>query len=87
MKDEIEDLSEQAEICLRDAYVRGYNKGQQSGSKIPETRETLRAFISFVKKYRMVYTDIGVHFADGDNIYSEDIIIKNFILTYDYDQE
>jgi hypothetical protein len=35
----------------------------------------------------MVYTDSGVHFADGDNIYSQDIIVKNFLITYDYDSE
>lgn len=87
MTDHLEDLISESEICLRDAYRRGFNQGENLGSKIPESRELLSGFISFIKKYRMVYTDSGVHFADGDNIYSQDIIVKNFLITYDYDSE
>lgn len=87
MDDNIKDIVEQASYNISDAYQRGLNIGRESGTKIPESREMLRGFISFIKKYRFVYTDFGISFADGDNIYSEDIIIKNFLLTYDYDKE
>lgn len=83
----ITDIIEQASYNISDAYQRGLNVGKESGSKIPEAREMLLGFISYIKRYRIVYTDYGISFADGDNIYSENLVIKNFLLTYDYDKE
>jgi hypothetical protein len=84
---EIEDLIMDTKYAVESAYQRGLNIGRDSGSKIPAARNLLADFMVYIKKYRVVYTDFGISFADGDNIYSNEIIINNFLLTYDYDKE
>lgn len=92
MKDEIEDLIQETEITLRDAYNRGLNKGGELNRVSRATfTQLITAFTLYVlKSYRQTYnTDdeiIYVH-KETNAIHSLSTLIKTFLLAYDYGQD
>ena len=90
MTDELEDLIQETEITLRDAYRRGIEKGEQS-SKVALKNNT-KMLISFevyvTKNYKRMVVDDELFFVDEPNQVAITLsqAIKNFLLTYDDEQ-
>lgn len=87
MTDELEDLIQETEITLRDAYRRGIEKGEQA-SKVALKNNT-KMLISFevyvTKNYKRMVVDDELFFVDEPNQVAITLsqAIKNFLLTYD----
>lgn len=90
MTDELEDLIQETEITLRDAYRRGIEKGEQA-SKVALKNNT-KMLISFevyvTKNYKRMVVDDELFFVDEPNQVAITLsqAIKNFLLTYDDEQ-
>lgn len=87
MTDELEDLIQETEITLRDAYRRGIEKGEQA-SKVALKNNTkmLVAFEVYVtKNYKRMVVDGELFFVDEPNQVAITLTqaIKNFLLTYE----
>lgn len=91
LNNEIEDIKEGVGIYLRDAYMRGYEHGEQSqfliNSKLSNPKLILGDFIKFIKKYKMTLVDGEIKFSDNEYVYMDENVISRFLLLYDYDAE
>jgi hypothetical protein len=91
LNNELEDIKEGVVIYLRDAYMRGYEHGEQSqyliNSKLSNPKLILGDFIKFIKKYKMTSVDGNIMFADNEYVYMDENLIARFLLLYDYDAE
>jgi hypothetical protein len=91
LNNELEDIKEGVGIYLRDAYMRGYEHGEQSqyliNSKLSNPKLILGDFIKFIKKYKMTSVDGNIMFADNEYVYMDENLIARFLLLYDYDAE
>jgi hypothetical protein len=91
LNNELEDIKEGVGIYLRDAYMRGYEHGEQSqyliNSKLSNPKLILGDFIKFIKKYKMTLVDGDIKFSDNDYVYMDENLIARFLLLYDYDAE
>jgi hypothetical protein len=92
MTDEIEDLIQETEITLRDAYNRGLHKGGEL-NRVSRALVTdlISGFTIYVtKNYRQSYNTeedlIYVH-KDTNQIQELPNLIKTFLLSYDYGQD
>ena len=92
MKDEIEDLIQETEITLRDAYNRGLNKGGEL-NRVSRARVTdlISGFTIYVTKNFRQSTNsedelIYIH-KDTNQIQLLPQLIKTFLLAYDYGQD
>lgn len=87
MTDELEDLIQETEITLRDAYRRGIERGEQA-SKVALKNNT-KMLVSFevyvTKNYKRMVVDGELFFVDEPNQVAITLTqaIKNFLLTYD----
>jgi len=86
----VEDLVQEAEICIRDSYYRGYEEGAKINNLSFVTKgDLLKSFDSYVNKYiRLTGDDEGAIFVprqpDGMRLgITLDTLIKNFLLSYD----
>jgi hypothetical protein len=87
---DIEDIIQEAEICIRDAYYRGYEEGAKINNLSFITKgDLLRAFDSYANKYvRLTGDEEGPVFVprrpEGIRLgITLDTLIKNFLLSYD----
>ena len=91
LNNEMEDIKEGVGIYLRDAYMRGYEHGEQSqfliNQKLSNPKLILGDFIKFIKKYKMTSVDGNIMFADNEYVYMDENVISRFLLLYDYDAE
>jgi hypothetical protein len=91
LNNELEDIKEGVGIYLRDAYMRGYENGEQSqflvNQKLSNPKLILGDFIKFIKKYKMTSVDGNIMFADNEYVYMDENLIARFLLLYDYDAE
>jgi hypothetical protein len=91
LNNELEDIKEGVGIYLRDAYMRGYEHGEQSqfliNQKLSNPKLILGDFIKFIKKYKMTSVDGSIMFADNEYVYMDENLIARFLLLYDYDAE
>ncbi len=91
LNNEIEDIKEGVGIYLRDAYMRGYEHGEQSqfliNQKLSNPKLILGDFIKFIKKYKMTLVDGEIKFSDNEYVYMDENVISRFLLLYDYDAE
>jgi hypothetical protein len=91
LNNEIEDIKEGVGIYLRDAYMRGYEHGEQSqfliNQKLSNPKLILGDFIKFIKKYKMTSLDGEIKFSDNEYVYMDENVISRFLLLYDYDAE
>jgi hypothetical protein len=91
LNNEIEDIKEGVGIYLRDAYMRGYEHGEQSqfliNQKLSNPKLILGDFIKFIKKYKMTSVDGNIMFADNEYVYMDENLVARFLLLYDYDAE
>lgn len=94
MEDTIEDLIQETEITLRDAYRRGYEKGSKPNKAMLESKaDMLRAFEAHLSKFRRIEDSerepvfipknpdgmpMGISFST---------LIKTFLLTYDNEED
>lgn len=87
MTDELEDLIQETEITLRDAYRRGIEKGEQAGKvALKSNSDMLMAFEVYITKhYKRMIVDNELFFVDEPNQVAITLTqaIKNFLLTYD----
>lgn len=86
----VEDLVQEAEICIRDAYYRGHEEGAKLNNlSFVSKSELLRMFDSYANKYiRLTGDEEGAIFVprqpDGMRLgITLDTLIKNFLLSYD----
>ncbi len=91
LNNEIEDIKEGVGIYLRDAYMRGFEHGEQSqfliNQKLSNPKLILGDFIKFIKKYKMTSLDGEIKFSDNEYVYMDENVISRFLLLYDYDAE
>lgn len=91
LNNEIEDIKEGVGIYLRDAYMRGFEHGEQSqfliNQKLSNPKLILGDFIKFIKNYKMTMLDGEIRFSNNDYVYMDENIINLFLLKYDYDAE
>ncbi len=91
LNNEMEDIKEGVGIYLRDAYMRGYEHGEQSqfliNQKLSNPKLILGDFIKFIKKYKMTSVDGNIMFADNEYVYMDENLVARFLLLYDYDAE
>ena len=91
LNNEIEDIKEGVGIYLVDAYMRGYEHGEQSqfliNQKLSNPKLILGDFIKFIKNYKMTMIDGDIKFSNNDYVYMDENIINLFLLKYDYDAE
>jgi hypothetical protein len=91
LNNELEDIKEGVGIYLRDAYMRGYEHGEQNqyliNSKLSNPKLILGDFIKFIKKYKMTSLDGEIKFSDNEYVYMDENVISRFLLLYDYDAE
>jgi hypothetical protein len=91
LNNELEDIKEGVGIYLRDAYMRGYEHGEQSqfliNQKLSNPKLILGDFIKFIKKYKMTSLDGEIKFSDNEYVYMDENVISRFLLLYDYDAE
>jgi hypothetical protein len=91
LNNEIEDIKQGVGIYLRDAYMRGYEHGEQSqfliNQKLSNPKLILGDFIKFIKKYKMTSVDGNIMFADNEYVYMDENLVARFLLLYDYDAE
>jgi hypothetical protein len=86
----VEDLVQEAEICIRDAYHRGHEEGAKMNNlSFISKSQLLRTFDSYANKYiRLTGDEDGAIFVprqpDGMRLgITLDTLIKNFLLSYD----
>ncbi len=88
MTDILEDLIQETEITLRDAYRRGVEQGGKTNNAILDNRrDMLRKFVAFKTKF-IEFGAEGEHFYSlrNHNVESAitlDQLIKTFLLTYE----
>jgi hypothetical protein len=91
LNNELEDIKEGVGIYLRDAYMRGFEHGEQSqfliNQKLSNPKLILGDFIKFIKKYKMTSLDGEIKFSDNEYVYMDENVISRFLLLYDYDAE
>ena len=91
LNNEMEDIKEGVGIYLVDAYMRGYEHGEQSqyliNSKLSNPKLILGDFIKFIKRYKMTLIDGEIKFSDNEYVYMDENVISRFLLLYDYDAE
>jgi hypothetical protein len=91
LNNEIEDIKEGVGIYLVDAYMRGFEHGEQSqfliNQKLSNPKLILGDFIKFIKKYKMTSLDGEIKFSDNEYVYMDENVISRFLLLYDYDAE
>jgi hypothetical protein len=92
MNDEIEDLIQETEITLRDAYNRGLNKGGELNRTVRATvTQLISAFTIYTtKNYRQSYNtedDLIYTHKETNQIQTLPQLIKTFLLSYDYGQD
>jgi len=91
LNNELEDIKEGVGIYLRDAYMRGYEHGEQSqfliNQKLSNPKLILGDFIKFIKKYKMTLVDGEIKFSDNEYVYMDENLVARFLLLYDYDAE
>jgi hypothetical protein len=91
LNNEIEDIKEGVGIYLVDAYMRGYEHGEQGqfliNQKLSNPKLILGDFIKFIKKYKMTSLDGEIKFSDNEYVYMDENVISRFLLLYDYDAE
>jgi hypothetical protein len=87
MTDELEDLIQETEITLRDAYRRGLEKGEHASRvALKNNTKMLISFEMYVtKNYKRMVVDDELFFVDEPNQVAITLsqAIKNFLLTYD----
>lgn len=88
MKNELTDLISDAEVCLQDAYRRGYEDGNATNKALlDEKKDMLKKFESYLSKFRKLESE------DNETIYIKksattwsgillDTLIRNFLLSY-----
>jgi len=86
----VEDLVQEAEICIRDAYYRGYEEGAKINNLSFITKgDLLKKFDSYANKYvRLTGDEEGAIFVprkpEGMRLgITLDTLVKNFLLSYD----
>jgi hypothetical protein len=88
MTDILEDLIQETEITLRDAYQRGIEQGGKTNNAILDNRkDMLKKFIAFKAKF-IEFENEGEHFFaprthNVDNAINLEQLIKTFLLTYE----
>jgi hypothetical protein len=91
LNNELEDIKEGVGIYLRDAYMRGYEHGEQSqfliNSKLSDPNIILKDFMVFIKKYKMTSVDGEIRFSDENYVFFDENLIARFLLLYDYDND
>jgi hypothetical protein len=91
LNNELEDIKEGVGIYLRDAYMRGYENGEQSqflvNQKLSNPKLILGDFIKFIKNYKMTMLEGEIRFSNNNYVYMDENIINLFLLKYDYDTE
>ena len=92
MTDEIEDLIQETEITLRDAYNRGLNKGGELNRVVrAKVTDLISAFTIYTtKNYRQSYNtedDLIYTHKETNQIQTLPQLIKTFLLSYDYGQD
>ena len=87
MTDELEDLIQETEITLRDAYRRGIERGGEASKvALKNNNKMLFSFEVYVtKNYKRMVVDGELFFVDEPNQVAITLTqaIKNFLLTYD----
>lgn len=87
MEDKIEDLIEESNICIRDAYRRGYEDGGVvNRAAISSKKDMLISFESYASKhYRRAIIHDSLFFVNESKSVALTLeeLIKNFLLTYD----
>lgn len=70
---------------LKDAYDLGkedaMNKFSEENFKI---EDVIKDWLEFIRKFDEVYSDYGIRYSDGENIYILDDMIRGFKLSYGY---
>ena len=90
MTDILEDLIQETEITLRDAYRRGLEQGGEANNAIlSNKKDMLVKFISFRNKF-VEFENDGEHFfaprsPQVENAITLEQLINTFLLTYDND--
>lgn len=86
----VEDLVQETETCIRDAYYRGYEEGaKENNLSFISKGDLLKSFDSYANKYiRLTGDEDGAIFVprqpDGMRLgITLDTLIKNFLLSYD----
>jgi hypothetical protein len=88
MTDILEDLIQETEITLRDAYRRGVEQGGKTNNAILDNRkDMLKKFIVFKSKF-IEFENEGEHFFalrthNVETPINLEKLIKTFLLTYD----
>jgi predicted esterase len=88
MTDILEDLIQETEITLRDAFRRGFEQGGKTNNAILDNRkDMLRKFVSFKTKF-IEFENEGGHFYalrthNVESAITLDQLIKTFLLTYE----
>ena len=89
--DPVEDIVSEAEISIREAYHRGWNDGHseagKTNDKLSNPRIILKDFIVFMKGFKLVAYDNEKFFSNGEHAVTDDSIISNFLLRFDYYDE
>jgi hypothetical protein len=88
MTDILEDLIQETEITLRDAYRRGVEQGGKANNAILDNRrEMLIKFASYKNKFTEFKTEDGYYFVSKspqvESPINLDQLIKIFLLTYE----
>ncbi len=84
----VEDLVQEAEVCIKDAYYRGYEEGAKINKLSFKTNgELLNSFLKYVIDNYRIYNneDFTLSFIYEGVIYPKEVIIKNFLLSYEND--
>ena len=70
---------------LKDAYDLGR---EDATNQFTEDKfileEVIINWVAFIEKFDKVYSDTGIRYSDGENIYTLDNMISGFKLSYDY---
>jgi hypothetical protein len=88
MTDILEDLIQETEITLRDAYRRGIEQGGKTNNAILDNRkDMLKKFVSFRNKF-VEFENDGEHFfalrsPQVETPINLEQLLKTFLLTYD----
>lgn len=73
------------ESVLKDVYDIGVTDAKEQVNEQSYDVETIvRSWIEFTNKFNVVYSDNGIRYSDGENIYTLDNMITGFKLSYGY---
>lgn len=70
---------------LKDAYDLGREDATNQFTQDKfDVEEIVNNWIIFIGKFEQTYSDSGIRYSDGENIYTLDNMIKGFKLSYGY---